>query len=134
MANGDTEHIEGQLETLQLQVQELQGQVSRLEQAQFEIKVGEDIEDVDHPLDEQPEGDPWPEVTVGADFSGKAYAANGTPTTGLAATGNKPWVKYVINTATFSEETGPPSDPWPANEVWWEKANTYGDIVVTRLG
>ena len=66
-----------------------------------------------------------------ADFSGTAYAPNGTPTTGLTSDSSKAWVKYVRNTMAFSEQTGPPSDPWPANEVWFEKANTSGNIVIT---
>lgn len=72
-----------------------------------------------------------PTATAAGAFSGKAYAVNGAPTTGLASDASKPWVKYVRNTMVFSEQTGPPSNPWPANEIWYEKANTYGNIVVT---
>ena len=67
-------------------------------------------------------------------FSGNGYAADGVLTTGLNSDMGKPWVKYVVDTGVFSEEAGPAPSPWPANEIWYEKANTYGNIVVTRIG
>ena len=64
-------------------------------------------------------------------FSGTAYVA-GTKTTGLNNDDSKPWVKCVLSTGVASEQVGPPSDPFPEDEEWFEKANTYGDIHVVR--
>ena len=67
-------------------------------------------------------------------FSGVAYGPSGYKTEGLNSDGYKPWVKFSADGATFSEELGPPPVPWGTSEVWFEKAATYGNIVVSRLG
>jgi len=64
-------------------------------------------------------------------FSGRAWSPDGRKTTGLDSDDDKPWVKFNKLTYVFSEETGPPSYPWPDTEVWFEKAYTYGDIVLS---
>jgi len=72
---------------------------------------------------------PIPSPTVnsgGFAFSGTAYV-NGAPTTGLNSDGTKLWVKCT-HAGAASEQTGPAPNPFPANEEWYEKANTYGDI------
>lgn len=61
-------------------------------------------------------------------FSGTAYYEGYAKTTGLNTYPNRPWVKLVKATQTFTEEASDPSDPWPAGEHWWRKANTFGDI------
>lgn len=66
-----------------------------------------------------------------AAFSGRAWSPDGRKTTGLDSDSAKPWVKFDKTTYVFSEQAGPPSYPWPDTEVWFEKAYTYGDIVIT---
>ena len=61
-------------------------------------------------------------------FSGTAYAPNGHPTTELNEDSSKPWVKFSKQTFAFTEEIGPPSDPFPADEYWFRKAGVSGDI------
>jgi hypothetical protein len=65
-------------------------------------------------------------------FSGIGYAPNGDKTEDLNTNKEFPWVKFDISTNTFTEEIGPAPRPWGANEYWYLKKNTYGDIVVTR--
>jgi len=64
-------------------------------------------------------------------FSGTAYVA-GNKITGLTSDSTKPWVKCDLDAGTASEQSGPPSDPFPENQEWYEKANTYGDIHESR--
>lgn len=71
---------------------------------------------------------PWP--TSVTEFSGRAYAPNGKETALLNSDAGKAWIKFRRDTYEFSEETGPPSTPWPSNEVWFRKAGVAGDIVV----
>jgi hypothetical protein len=66
-----------------------------------------------------------------AAFSGIAYVA-GQRTTGLTSDDGKPWVKCDLSTGVATEETGPPTIPFPDGEEWFEKANTSGDIHVSR--
>ena len=73
-------------------------------------------------------------LTAATKFSGTAYAPNGTKTEDLNLTGSKAWVKWSTSDYAFTEETGPPGSPWGSDEVWFEKANTAGNIVVSRLG
>ncbi len=74
----------------------------------------------------------WLYVDGGAiAFSGTAYVA-GVKTTGLTADATKPWVKCDLAAATASEQAGPPSNPFPANEEWFLKSETAGDIHVSR--
>ena len=65
------------------------------------------------------------------EFTGVAYVS-GVITTGLKADSTKPWVSCNLSTGEADEREGPPSNPFPANEEWYEKANTYGDIHVVR--
>ena len=71
-------------------------------------------------------------VIDGASFSGTAYVS-GIKTTNLNGDSTKPWIKVDVTTALAEEETGPPSNPFPPNQEWYEKAYTYGDIHVTRF-
>jgi hypothetical protein len=64
-------------------------------------------------------------------FSGIAYIA-GNKTTGLNSDGTKAWVRCFIDTATAEENAGPPPNPFPINEEWYEKAKTAGDIHIPR--
>jgi hypothetical protein len=64
-------------------------------------------------------------------FSGTAYIA-GYATTGLNSYTDKPWVRCFIDTATAEEHAGPPPNPFPANEEWYEKSKTSGDIHIVR--
>ena len=65
---------------------------------------------------------------AGVSFSGTAYSTAGHPITGLNSDGTKPWIRYNKSERVFTQQTGPPSAPWPDNEHWWEKAYTVGDI------
>jgi len=67
-----------------------------------------------------------------AEFSGVAYVS-GVKTTGLNSDGAKPYVKVDIGTNTVTEDAGPPPDPFPAHQEWYEKAYTFGDIHITRF-
>ena len=72
--------------------------------------------------------DPKPDRFDRPIFSGKAYYEHDEATTGLNTHSDKPWVKLVKSTHTFSEETDAPTEPWPSDEHWWEKTKTFGDI------
>jgi hypothetical protein len=61
-------------------------------------------------------------------FSGTAYIA-GNKTTGL---GTKAWVRCKLDLATAEDNDGPPPDPFPPNEEWYEVAQTPGDIHISR--
>lgn len=67
------------------------------------------------------------------EFSGTVYL-NGVKHTGLNSDYTMDWVKVTVSDGTVVEAAGPPPDPFPADEEWYEKANTYGDIHVTRFG
>jgi len=67
----------------------------------------------------------------GLPFSGTAYIA-GNKTTGLNSDSSKPWVRCFLDTGTAEENAGPPSNPFPFNEEWYEKAQTSGDIHIPR--
>lgn len=60
-------------------------------------------------------------------FSGTAYVC-GYKTTGLNTYPARPWIRCIKNLHSAVEHAGPPPLPMPANEEWYEKANTYGDI------
>ena len=64
-------------------------------------------------------------------FSGTAYVA-GRKITGLSSDSGKPWVRCFLDTATAEEHAGPPPDPFPSNEEWYEKAQTAGNIHIPR--
>ena len=64
-------------------------------------------------------------------FSGVAYV-KGVKTTGLNSDSTKPYVKCSLDTGAAVEDAGPPADPFPEDEEWFEKASTYGDIHVVR--
>ena len=68
----------------------------------------------------------------GGAFSGVAYVS-GRKMTGLTAVSAYPWVKIDVSDGSATEEAGPPSNPFPPNEEWYEKEFTIGDIHVTRL-
>jgi hypothetical protein len=68
-----------------------------------------------------------PAVTTGA-FSGTAYIA-GNKTTGL---GTKAWVRCFLDTGTAEDNDGPPPNPFPINEEWYEVAQTFGNINIPR--
>jgi hypothetical protein len=61
-------------------------------------------------------------------FTGTAYVA-GRKTTGL---GTKAWVRVFLDSATAEDHDGPPPDPFPPNEEWYEVAQTFGNIHVPR--
>jgi hypothetical protein len=61
---------------------------------------------------------------AGMPFSGTAYVA-GRKTTGLGA---KAWVRVHLDSATAEDHDGPAPDPFPAEEEWYEVAQTSGDI------
>jgi hypothetical protein len=61
-------------------------------------------------------------------FSGTVYIA-GIWTTGL---GTKNWVRCFLDTATAVDHDGPPPNPFPPNEEWYEVSKTPGDIHITR--
>jgi len=64
-------------------------------------------------------------------FSGTAYVA-GIKTTGLGSDPTKPYIKCSLLNGTAVQDAGPPSDPFPEDEEWYEKANTFGDIHLVR--
>lgn len=70
---------------------------------------------------------------AGVAFSGYAFSPRGAKVS-VDEEPTKPWVRYRSIGDAFSEELGPPPNPWPGGEVWYEKAETAGNIVVTRLG
>jgi len=70
-------------------------------------------------------------VVTSISFSGTAYIA-GNKTTGLKSDNTKPWVRCFLDSATAEEHAGPAPDPFPANEEWYEKSQTAGDIHIPR--
>ena len=66
--------------------------------------------------------------TDGGHFTGTAYIA-GQRTTGL---GTKAWVRVFLSTATAEDHDGPPPDPFPPDEEWYETRNIYGDLHIPR--
>ena len=66
-------------------------------------------------------------------FPGVAYV-KGVRIANLNSNAALPWVRVKVSSNTATEEAGPPPDPFPDDEEWYEKANTYGDIHVTRFG
>lgn len=66
-------------------------------------------------------------------FSGRVYLA-GRLFDGMNSDGTKPWVKVDVAFGNVSQEEGPPPNPFPTNEEWYEKVNTFGDIHVPRFG
>lgn len=68
----------------------------------------------------------------GVTFSGVAYV-RGVKFTGLNSTSNA-WVKVDIAAGTAVEDAGPPPNPFPDGVEYYEKAQTAGDIHVTRFG
>lgn len=68
----------------------------------------------------------------GIQFSGVAYV-RGVKTSGLNSTSNA-WVKVDIAAGTAVEDAGPPPNPFPDGVEYYEKAQTAGDIHVTRFG
>jgi len=67
-----------------------------------------------------------------ATFSGTAYVI-GMKTEGLTTYPDCLWVKCDVSNGVCTEVLGPPADPFPANEEWYEKAKTYGDIHLPRV-
>jgi hypothetical protein len=63
-------------------------------------------------------------------FTGRGYAPNGNPSTGLDSDSTKAWVTFRRDTYEFAEAMGPPPTPWPSNEIWFRKAGIAGDLVV----
>lgn len=107
--------------------QELVSQIAALNSRILSLEVAKDTDRpfpvwpnqlVNHFI---PEADSMP-------FSGTAYIA-GNKTTGL---GTKDWVRCFLDTATAEDNDGPPPDPFPPNEEWYEVSKTSGDIHITR--
>ena len=65
-------------------------------------------------------------------FSGRAWVC-GVLFTDLNTSAAKPWVKVKVSVPSASEESGPAPSPLPADEEWYEKSKTAGDIHVTRF-
>ena len=63
----------------------------------------------------------------GGAFNGQAYTPAGAFYEDLTDA-EKPWLKYDLSTGAITEEVGPPSDPWPANESWRKKGDFKGAI------
>ncbi len=78
--------------------------------------------DIDHPYFD----------SEGGVFSGVVYLS-GLRFTGLDSDSTKPWVKVDVANSAVTEQDGPPSNPFPPGEEWYEKGKTVGDIHVTRL-
>lgn len=64
---------------------------------------------------------------IGMRFNGTAYTPGGVIHTGLTDT-SKPWLKYDLSTGEITEQVGPPSEPWGANEVWRKKSDFSGAV------
>ena len=76
---------------------------------------------------------PMREGGAAGGFGGVAYSPSGVKTDGLNTYSDRAWVRYSATDDEFTEQIGPPPAPWGADEVWFEKSHTYGDIVVTRF-
>jgi len=61
-------------------------------------------------------------------FNGDAYDRAGNKTESLNSDSDKPWIKYSLSTGVFTEETGPPSEPWGNSEVWRKKTDIHGSL------
>ena len=65
-------------------------------------------------------------------FSGRAFVS-GVLFADLNTDSAKPWVKIKASVPAASEEAGPAPSPFPADEEWYEKSKTAGDIHVPRF-
>jgi len=128
----------GLLETVSA---ELSSMRSDFDSGNFLIGMDFKIADLEKRLEkiESPDGNEMPDPFEpfygsedGLSFSGTAYLS-GRKFTGLNSDGTKPWVKVDVAAGTVTEDAGPPSNPYPPSEEWYEKGNTVGDIHVTRL-
>lgn len=64
----------------------------------------------------------------GMPFTGTAYVA-GNKTTGL---GTKKYVRCFLSMGKAEDHDGPPPNPFPPNEEWYEVSKTSGDIHIVR--
>ena len=64
----------------------------------------------------------------GRGFNGDAYDRAGNKTESLNSDSDKPWIKYSLSTGVFTQETGPPSEPWANSEVWRKKTDIHGSL------
>ena len=48
----------------------------------------------------------------------------------LVGSQKKAWVRVYLDTATAAYNDGPVPDPFPPYEMWYEVANTHGNIVI----
>ncbi len=71
-------------------------------------------------------------MTIGTRITGNVYLS-GLKFTGKNSDATKPWIKVDVANSTVTEQTGPPSNPFPPGEEWYEKNKHVGDIHVTRL-
>jgi hypothetical protein len=62
-----------------------------------------------------------------ATFTGEAYTPAGVLYDNLTDT-SLPWVKYDLSAGVITQEAGPPSEPWGANESWRKKSDFAGAI------
>lgn len=63
----------------------------------------------------------------GGAFNGTAYRPDGRIVTGLTSA-SKPWLKMNLSNNVITEEVGPPSQPWGADETWRKKSDFSGAI------
>lgn len=63
----------------------------------------------------------------GAGFNGICYDRAGNKTV-LGNNPSKLWIRYNQSSGVFSEEVGPPSEPWGADELWRKKEDIQGSL------
>jgi len=68
-------------------------------------------------------------ATLGALFSGTVYV-NGVKYVGQNSSPGLPWVVVPLDGGTPFQSAGPPPNPFPQNQEWYEKSRTAGDIHV----
>jgi hypothetical protein len=67
------------------------------------------------------------QVFTSSSFTGQAYTPAGVLYDNLTDT-SLPWVKYDLSAGVITQEAGPPSEPWGANESWRKKSDFAGAI------
>jgi len=70
---------------------------------------------------------------VAIQFSGVADV-RGVKTIGLDSDARKPWIAVDVSAGTATQVVGPPPNPFPDGVEYYEKAQTAGDIHVSRFG
>lgn len=109
------------------------GETAVMLTARFADRVGESVLETERHFGHQGYGKAGPPRDdgggVSGGFSGDIYLKG--VYINLAATGApKLWIHIAEDIGQATWNDGPPPVPFPAFDIWYKTANTYGDIVI----